>query len=273
MASGDLESAETPSRDAESRERATSVSRRDAAATKRSCSLAQARGISPGKARSLPRRAGVRRGRGMLRSLRRFAVFARTESEKLQLPHSRACLAAAKSTRSSQAIALSRILRDRCWALGWRTRCKELLVRSRDFDLARAIGLRLPRELRPRGRLSAREQDVYDLLVQGRTNHEIAKTLFISESTTKVHVRHIFEKLGVHTRAEAAASLPEQPSLDSVSAAAVSSGRGLPPVVSRELRVQFERCRPRRADTPPTRSRESLQTPQQRSCRIELSTA
>ena len=81
---------------------------------------------------------------------------------------------------------------------------KELLIRSRDFDLARAIGLKLPRELRPRGRLSPREQEVYDLLIQGRANHEIAKTLFISESTTKVHVRHIFEKLGVHSRAEAA---------------------------------------------------------------------
>jgi LuxR family transcriptional regulator, maltose regulon positive regulatory protein len=80
----------------------------------------------------------------------------------------------------------------------------ELLARSRDFDIARAAGVRIPRESRPRQRLSAREQEVYELLAQGRSNHEIAKNLFISESTTKVHVRHIFEKLGVHSRAEAA---------------------------------------------------------------------
>ena len=79
----------------------------------------------------------------------------------------------------------------------------ELLARSRDFDIARVAGVRIPRESRPRQRLSAREQEVYELLAQGRSNHEIAKTLFISESTTKVHVRHIFEKLGVHSRAEA----------------------------------------------------------------------
>jgi DNA-binding NarL/FixJ family response regulator len=79
-----------------------------------------------------------------------------------------------------------------------------LLAQSRDFDIAKAAGLRLRRETRPHELLSAREQEVYDLLVQGRTNGEIAKTLFISVSTTKVHVRHIFEKLGVHSRAEAA---------------------------------------------------------------------
>ena len=79
-----------------------------------------------------------------------------------------------------------------------------LLARSRDYDIARAMGIRIPREVRPRQRLSPREQEVYDLIVQGRANHEIARALFISQSTTKVHVRHIFEKLGVHSRAEAA---------------------------------------------------------------------
>ena len=62
----------------------------------------------------------------------------------------------------------------------------------------------MPRELRRTEGLSKREREVFELMIQGRTNRAIAKTLFISESTTKVHVRHIFEKLGVRTRAEAA---------------------------------------------------------------------
>ena len=50
------------------------------------------------------------------------------------------------------------------------------------------------------------EREVLELLVAGRSNPEIARTLFISESTAKVHVRHIFDKLGVNSRAEAAAA-------------------------------------------------------------------
>lgn len=86
----------------------------------------------------------------------------------------------------------------------------ELFVTSRDIDLGRRAGLEMPREFRRAEGLSAREAEVYELLVQGRTNAEIATALFISESTTKVHVRHIFEKLGVHTRAEAASYLPSK---------------------------------------------------------------
>jgi DNA-binding CsgD family transcriptional regulator/tetratricopeptide (TPR) repeat protein len=80
----------------------------------------------------------------------------------------------------------------------------EVFVRSRDIDLGRQAGMAMPRELRRNEGLSTREREVFELMIQGRTNRAIAKTLFISESTAKVHVRHIFEKLGVRTRAEAA---------------------------------------------------------------------
>jgi DNA-binding NarL/FixJ family response regulator len=80
-----------------------------------------------------------------------------------------------------------------------------LFARSNDIDLARAAGIDLPRELRRGELLSRREREVIDLLRQGLTNGQIARTLFISESTAKVHVKHILEKLGVRSRAEAAA--------------------------------------------------------------------
>jgi DNA-binding CsgD family transcriptional regulator len=79
-----------------------------------------------------------------------------------------------------------------------------VLNASRDVDLGRRIGLVMPRELRRSEGLTPREREVYELLIEGRTNREIGLTLFISESTTKVHVRHIYEKLGVHSRTEAA---------------------------------------------------------------------
>lgn len=87
------------------------------------------------------------------------------------------------------------------------------LLRSHDADIGQKNGLNVPRELRRTERLSARELDVYELILQGLTNRQIAKTLFISESTTKVHVRHIFEKLRVRSRAEAAALLADSRSL------------------------------------------------------------
>jgi ATP/maltotriose-dependent transcriptional regulator MalT len=83
------------------------------------------------------------------------------------------------------------------------------LIGSHDADLGRAAGLEVPRELRRKQGLSTREREVYELLAQGRSNREIAKALFISESTAKVHVRHIYEKLGVHTRVEAVAAISQ----------------------------------------------------------------
>ena len=86
-----------------------------------------------------------------------------------------------------------------------RAELTRIFSNSRDIGLGRAVGLEMPRELRRKERLTPRELEVYELLAQGRSNRSIAETLFISESTTKLHVRHIFEKLGVHSRAEAVA--------------------------------------------------------------------
>ena len=47
--------------------------------------------------------------------------------------------------------------------------------------------------------------EVLGLIARGMKTSEIAKALFISQSTAKVHVRHLLEKLGVRTRAEAVA--------------------------------------------------------------------
>jgi LuxR family transcriptional regulator, maltose regulon positive regulatory protein len=52
--------------------------------------------------------------------------------------------------------------------------------------------------------LSKRELEVFELLGHGMTNREIANSLYISEVTVKVHVRHILKKLGVRSRTEAA---------------------------------------------------------------------
>ena len=53
-------------------------------------------------------------------------------------------------------------------------------------------------------KLSPREKEVLALVAQGLSNPEIGRALFISPVTVKVHVRHIFEKLGVKSRAAAA---------------------------------------------------------------------
>lgn len=54
------------------------------------------------------------------------------------------------------------------------------------------------------GTLTAREQDVLELLADGMVNKQIARALGISESTVKVHLGHIYQRLGVDNRSRAA---------------------------------------------------------------------
>ena len=51
--------------------------------------------------------------------------------------------------------------------------------------------------------LSPREREVLALVADGRSNPEIARTLYLGEATVKTHLLHVFEKLGVNDRTRA----------------------------------------------------------------------
>jgi DNA-binding CsgD family transcriptional regulator len=75
--------------------------------------------------------------------------------------------------------------------------------------------------------ISEREREILRLIATGATNQQIANTLAISINTVKVHIRNIFAKIGVASRAEAAmyavraglVALVEIPVVSSVDAA------------------------------------------------------
>lgn len=68
--------------------------------------------------------------------------------------------------------------------------------------VAPAVAAKLA-DLMTQVQLTMRELTVLRLLADGKTNKEIGVTLSIAESTVKLHVSHLFEKLGVTNRSEA----------------------------------------------------------------------
>ena len=64
--------------------------------------------------------------------------------------------------------------------------------------LASRLAKRLQRE-----ELTPRETEVLELLVKGRSNKEIAQTLFLTEDAIKFRIKGLFTKLGVQDRTEA----------------------------------------------------------------------
>jgi len=52
--------------------------------------------------------------------------------------------------------------------------------------------------------LTEREREILEHVAAGRSNKEIARRLFLSERTIKSYLTHVYRKLGVNGRAEAA---------------------------------------------------------------------
>jgi DNA-binding NarL/FixJ family response regulator len=75
-----------------------------------------------------------------------------------------------------------------------------VVARASDQLMAEAMGVDMLAALDPVATLSAREREVYDLMCDGLVNTDIATRLFISPATVKVHVRHVYDKLGIRSR-------------------------------------------------------------------------
>ncbi len=77
--------------------------------------------------------------------------------------------------------------------------------------LAPVIASRLLDRMRtPRASLSARELEVLEAVAAGHSNTEVARLLFVTETTVKSHVAHIFSKLDVTSRTAAVAAAHQQ---------------------------------------------------------------
>ena len=112
-----------------------------------------------------------------------------------------------------------------CRALGQDSRAEELRARgdmmcaSISYDAAASLKIYAgappvaveggAQALPFKEKLSQRETEILRLLCRGLSNGDIAKTLFISTNTAQWHISHLYAKLGVKSRTQAAARARE----------------------------------------------------------------
>ena len=85
----------------------------------------------------------------------------------------------------------------------------EVILVDIEVDGARYLLVRMPKLNRIRVQLSPREQEIGRMVAKGHPNKVIADVLNISSWTVCTHLRRIFAKLGVGTRAAMVAQLVE----------------------------------------------------------------
>lgn len=69
-------------------------------------------------------------------------------------------------------------------------------------DIAEIIGGARTADIARESRLTEREREIFELIAMGRSATYIADELTISYHTTRTHIKHVYEKLGVHSKQE-----------------------------------------------------------------------
>jgi len=136
-------------------------------------------------------------------------VQARVDAARSRLVAGRALALGGQRERAGEQLRAAEAQLAFCGALRLREQCAREL---------RRIGLRVASATRrgdqsARGpaALSGREREVADLVRARHTNREIAERLFLSEKTIESHLRSVFVKLGVSSRADVARTLDIPP--------------------------------------------------------------
>jgi DNA-binding CsgD family transcriptional regulator len=150
------------------------------------------------------------RGRGLVCSARGDAIGAAAAFEEAVRAHerldepferARTLLAQGSLRRRANQRRAARAALDEALAEFERLGARIWAERARE-ELAR-IGGRAPSS----SELTPSERRVAELVVQGRTNREVAAALFVAERTVETHLSHIYGKLGVRSRTELARRL------------------------------------------------------------------
>jgi len=133
-------------------------------------------------------------------------VGARVAAARARTLAGRALIAADERDRAAAELESAAAELDACGAVRYREEAERELRRlGKRYSRRRAPGA----DREGLASLTAREREVAELVGQRKTNREIAADLFLSEKTVETHLRHIFGKLGVSSRASVARAVEE----------------------------------------------------------------